>query len=307
MSKSKFAKKVQKDFLRTAHRGACVYEPENTLEAFQSAVDIGVDMIETDVRLTADEVPILAHDSHLIRLSEITDRFPDRESYLIRDFRFNELQQLQEIGVRHIQELRRGKEATRECFHHITPEEQKTYLNPDKISRILRHTYRIPSLVESLDWLQNTPSVILNLELKTYPESHPKLVFAVMDILEKMPQERLLISSFDHYALLEIKKRFPSLSTAQLNHDRVVGAAKYGAEVLQVDAIHSHIGFLEEEELIRREISECHQYELGVHVWTVDKPKSMKLLLQNGVDGIITNFPNRLNHVLAELRALTCA
>src|SRR5687767_7161395 len=50
--------------LTIAHRGYHVSEPENTLEAFAAAAALEVDGIETDVRLSADHLPVLIHDRH---------------------------------------------------------------------------------------------------------------------------------------------------------------------------------------------------------------------------------------------------
>jgi len=55
---------------RFAHRGACALAPENTLAAFQLALDLGCDWIETDVRLTADGVPVLLHDATVDRTTQ---------------------------------------------------------------------------------------------------------------------------------------------------------------------------------------------------------------------------------------------
>ena len=52
-----------------AHRGASHQAPENTLEAFQKAVDQGVDGIELDVQMTKDQVLVVAHDEQLERVS----------------------------------------------------------------------------------------------------------------------------------------------------------------------------------------------------------------------------------------------
>lgn len=54
--------------LRIAHRGASAYAQENSAESFRKAFELGSDMIEVDVRTTADNVPIIAHDSSLKRL-----------------------------------------------------------------------------------------------------------------------------------------------------------------------------------------------------------------------------------------------
>ena len=50
-----------------AHRGASAYAPENTVTAIQSAADMGIDWVELDVKLTADDVPIILHDDNLLR------------------------------------------------------------------------------------------------------------------------------------------------------------------------------------------------------------------------------------------------
>jgi len=60
------------DWLRIAHRGASGHAPENTLAAFRKAVDMGVDGIEMDVRLTSDNEVIALHDSSLNRTTDAT-------------------------------------------------------------------------------------------------------------------------------------------------------------------------------------------------------------------------------------------
>lgn len=57
----------RKPFSVVAHRGASGYEPENTLRAFRRAIDMGADMIEADVRLSKDGIPVVIHDESLDR------------------------------------------------------------------------------------------------------------------------------------------------------------------------------------------------------------------------------------------------
>jgi glycerophosphoryl diester phosphodiesterase len=57
----------RRGLIRFAHRGASALAPENTLAAFQEAFDRGCEWIETDVRLTADQVPVLLHDERVDR------------------------------------------------------------------------------------------------------------------------------------------------------------------------------------------------------------------------------------------------
>jgi glycerophosphoryl diester phosphodiesterase len=56
--------------LVVAHRGASVEHPENTLPAFEGALEAGADVVETDIRLTADGVPVVMHDAHVDRVTD---------------------------------------------------------------------------------------------------------------------------------------------------------------------------------------------------------------------------------------------
>jgi glycerophosphoryl diester phosphodiesterase len=55
-----------------AHRGASVEQPENTIEAFEAAIDAGADAVEFDVRMTADGVPVVMHDPDVSRTTDGT-------------------------------------------------------------------------------------------------------------------------------------------------------------------------------------------------------------------------------------------
>jgi len=68
------------------HRGACGYAPENTLVSIQTAADMGIDWVELDVKLTADDVPIIIHDENLMRTCNI--------DALVRDTPYSAIQEL---------------------------------------------------------------------------------------------------------------------------------------------------------------------------------------------------------------------
>ena len=58
--------------LVVAHRGASVEQPENTIEAFEAAIDAGADAVEFDVRMTADGYPVVLHDPDVSRTTDGT-------------------------------------------------------------------------------------------------------------------------------------------------------------------------------------------------------------------------------------------
>ena len=75
---------LTKDFVLISHRGGKGFGPENTLQSLQGALDFGVEMIETDVRMSADGVPVIHHSPFIglrllsrMDMEEIRQREPD--------------------------------------------------------------------------------------------------------------------------------------------------------------------------------------------------------------------------------------
>ena len=84
--------------LRIAHRGASGYETENSLAAFQKAVELNCDIIEADVRLSSDQIPFIFHDEYVDRLTNSTGRFEDFSSNEItEDLRLKNDQKIPEL------------------------------------------------------------------------------------------------------------------------------------------------------------------------------------------------------------------
>jgi glycerophosphoryl diester phosphodiesterase len=71
-----------------AHRGICDTAPENTIPAFKRAVELGADAVELDVRLTADQVPVVFHDTNLERLTSSSGPVSKLTLEQIRKIRF---------------------------------------------------------------------------------------------------------------------------------------------------------------------------------------------------------------------------
>jgi len=74
-------------FIIIAHRGASAYEPENTVKAFERAIELGADAIELDVRLSKDGIPIVLHDETLERVAGVNVRVRELPLSEIKKFR----------------------------------------------------------------------------------------------------------------------------------------------------------------------------------------------------------------------------
>jgi glycerophosphoryl diester phosphodiesterase len=128
---------AERDVLIIAHRGACGYLPEHTLEAKAFAYALGADYIEQDVVATRDDELVVVHDIHLDRVTNVAERFPDRKRadgrFYARDF------DLAEIKSLNVWERR--------------TEDGKTPVFPKRFPTELGH-FQVPTLREEIDLVQ---------------------------------------------------------------------------------------------------------------------------------------------------------
>lgn len=128
---------TEKDVLIIAHRGACGYLPEHTLEAKAFAYALGADYIEQDVVATRDDALIVLHDIHLEQVTNVAERFPERKRqdgrFYARDF------DLAEIRLLNVWERRQ--------------EDGKTAVFPKRFPTGLGN-FRVPTLAEEIALVQ---------------------------------------------------------------------------------------------------------------------------------------------------------
>ena len=188
-----------------AHRGDSFHAPENTLNAAQRGWEAGANAWELDVQLTRDGVAVVFHDETLARTTDVADRFRGdvrgQDGFRLSDFDWREVRTL-DAGSWFFDE--RGPERSAAAFGTLE------YLRRDP--RALRQTdpVRVPTLVDALaltaelDWL-------VNVEIKSFPESPPGLTKAVLEAIARTgTSSRVLLSSYDHRELA----RIPSLLSA---------------------------------------------------------------------------------------------
>lgn len=146
---------------------------------------------------------------------------------------------------------------------------------------------RIPTLEEVLELIKDWDG-ILNIEIKSSPEMDlPGIEEKIVELVRKYSlTEKIMISSFNHYSLVELKKIAPEFKTAILYSELMYEPWEYVKNV-GAFAIHPGLGSLTEEV-----IQGCAKNGVAVNVWTVNNPEHMKMLVKAGVDGIITNYPD---------------
>jgi glycerophosphoryl diester phosphodiesterase len=153
---------------------------------------------------------------------------------------------------------------------------------------------RIPTLLEVLEAVGER--LLVNIELKSRALSGARLEQAVVEVIERCALgDRVLLSSFNPFALRRIQKMAPHLATAWLYTPATQPSRGLARMISPIPylAVHPHHTLVD-----RGTLHWARQRHYRVHVWTVDDVVEMRRLIACGVDGIITNVPDRLDGVL---------
>jgi glycerophosphoryl diester phosphodiesterase len=265
--------------LNIAHRGARSLAPENTLAAARKGLEVGADMWELDIQMTADGELIVIHDSTLKRTSNVREVFPSRKPWLVHEFTLDEIRLL-DFGSWFTEQDPFGQIAA----GMVAASELTSYVQQ-----------QAPTLGEALSFtLENSWRV--NLEIKDLsanpdPDQVAKKVLALVEDLDMV--DSVLISSSNHTYLAQIRETHPHVATGVLvskPHPHPEALLRQ----LGAQAYHPRLrGFRFED------IALLHRQGCRVHVWNVNDRKTMQTLVRAGVDGIFTDFPQLLTSVLA--------
>lgn len=258
------------------HRGARGLAPENTLLAFRKALDIGVNTLELDVVVTKDQQLVVSHEPWMN-----ADICIDPEGNAI------------------------PKESEKDFnIYQMTYEEVKAYDCGSKYNSAfpeqkLESAYK-PLLKEVLNMADNISrnhgnKIRYNIELKSLPEGdevyHPKpkeFVKLVMGLLKSETKlKRVNLQSFDFRILRELHQSYPEVGLAALVYQTDMETAL--EDLGFVPEIYSPYYPLVNKDLVKA----AHEKDMKVIPWTVNDLDPMKSLLKMGVDGLITDYPDR--------------
>jgi glycerophosphoryl diester phosphodiesterase len=157
---------------------------------------------------------------------------------------------------------------------------------------------RVPTLDEVLDGFG--ARIPFNLELKQSGRGpYAGLEAETLARVERLGLlERTLFSSFFDPVLAALRERSPRARIGVLVESRAPQGWRERARRFGAEAVHFWVGLATPEA-----VAAAHGDGLAVHVYTVDEPETMRRLLDRGVDGIFTNFPDRLRALLDAERA----
>jgi glycerophosphoryl diester phosphodiesterase len=218
------------------HRGACGYEPENTLRSFRRALELGVDAVELDVYHCRSGELVVIHD-------ETVDRTTNGRGYVV------------EMSLDQLRVLDAGKGE------------------------------KVPTLAEVFDCVAGQCDV--NIELKGSSTAEP-----VAELLAEYvarfgwQYSQFSVSSFNHIELMEFHRLQPEVATGALYDGIPLGYAAF-AEPLGVRSVNLSLDFIDQ-----KFVDDAHNRGLLVYVWTVNNETDVRRMLNFGVDGLFTNYPD---------------
>lgn len=263
--------------LNIGHRGASGYAPEHTIPAYDLALEQGADYIEIDLQMTKDGVLVAMHDDTLDRTAQAPPGVPER-------FCSGPV-------------IKRTLEQIKMCdagswFNETYPQ----YANPEYAG------LKIPTLEEVFQ--RYGTGVNYYIETKN-PEAAPGMEEELLrlmqeyNLIEPAAQNwRVLIQSFSPASLQKIHALEPSLPLIQLFSSTETSQTIQA----QLDLVRTYaVGIGPSKSDVDAALVEAaHARCLDIHPYTVNETAEMEALISLGVDGMFTNFPDRLDALLGK-------
>ena len=278
------------------HRGARGLMPENTIEGFEFTLDLGVTALEFDVLVSKDNVPVITHDYQL-------------SASLTRDYNGKWIEgnspKISELTLAELKQFDVGGLDSLSIYGANYPEQEF-------LSGI-----RIPKLSELLDLacLPKGQNLYLLMEIKS--DGSLKVTKVISQILDEIRERKLsnrtVLHSFDWELLKECQRLAPEiprsflsqlpenydLSSDPASSDRTPDFSSFKTSIPR--AIANQEGQMwcpYFKDVTSEMVKEAHSLDLLVCTWTVNEIEDLENMIDAGVDGIITDYPNRAQKVL---------
>ena len=285
------------------HRGARGVMPENSMIGFEFTLSVGVSLLEFDVILTADDIPVITHNHQILGST-----FRDKKGAFLEDKKFK----ISDLTFAEIASFDIGRVNSLSVYGKRFPEQAQL----DGI--------RVPRLSELLGFV-NKPENLhahLMLEVKSDPmfeDNAQAKQILVKKIVQKIRtfnlEDRTILHSFDWELLAECQHLAPDMPTSFLtqlsNNTDGVGKDSSSAIAPDLRACEADIPDMVKKEgglfwcpyfkdVTAKSIKHAQNIGLCVVVWTVNEKIDIDKMIDFGVDAIVTDYPGRLQQLLFE-------
>lgn len=258
-----FILSTQKYFSQTlviAHRGASAYKTENSISAFDEAIKMKADYIETDVHQTSDGVVVLMHDLSVDRTCAIPKELKRSKKTLVKNLSFIEFKSLQ-------------------------------FKNTNEIP---------PSLDSAIKFINGRCKLLIELKKGNdfYPNIEKNIIDIIK--ANKAERWVDIIHSFDKKALLNVQEQKTGIKLQKLIVFKLPLSSFVFSKRINKDDLKNWQGVNVYRLFAgKRLIKKLHKQNIQVFVWTVNKKRKAQKLINRGVDGIITNKPDMVKKLVS--------
>jgi glycerophosphoryl diester phosphodiesterase len=293
------ARAHHREFDLQAHRGGIGLTVESTLKAFGKALELGVTTLELDLQITKDGREVITHDrrTNPAKCLDTSPAFPGDPEF--------------PYAGKYVKDLTFAQVRTLDCGSTRWSQYPDQELSPGA---------RMPTLAELFDLARRHRAwgIRFNIETKVEAaaphETAPREQFvqrAVREIRRSGFLSNVTVQSFDWGTLMrlrEVEPRIPLVALTQpeflrpgspwtggLNLDDFGGSVAKAVKSFGAKAL-SPVHTMTTKELV----TEARGQGLAVIPWTVDEESRMHEVIDTGIDGLITDYPDRLRKVLKE-------
>lgn len=278
-----------------AHRGGASLNPENTLKAFKDVVkNYNVEILETDIWITKDNILVLNHDAHINRMSDVELITGSTEKYNISDHTLEELRQFN-YGYNF-------KINDEYPYRDITSID-----DPNRAEVIKSNDLSITPIRELFsEFYESHPNMLFSVEIKNGGDLGIKAADILYDMLVNefnAYKNRIIIASFHNEVEQHVKKNYPDI----IRGASTKGATTFIATQLFKVNIFDNQSFaalqiplkkmginLAQKNFVKR----AHRRNIAVQYWTINEEEDMIKLIKIGCDAIMTDNPKLLNEVI---------
>ncbi|SHJ04625.1 glycerophosphoryl diester phosphodiesterase [Mesonia phycicola] len=261
------------------HRGDRGNFPENSIPAFLSALKKGVDVLEMDVVISQDNKVVVSHEPFM-----------------------SSLYMLQPNGKEITKEEELSFNLYKMPYHLIKQFDSGSKGNPNFLQQKKIKTYK-PLLSEVLDTVEDflkeekIDSIQYNIEIKSeaieYHKSQPapeEFVTLVTEVIEqKKLTNRVILQSFDPAILEILHKKYPAIQLSYLVEEKSL------EENLNLLSFTPNIFSPFYKMILNEEyVNQVKKLNMKLIPWTVNQPEAIKEMIKFQVDGIITDYPERV-------------
>ena len=277
-----FQVQAQKNFMLIGHQGARGIMPENTIPGMLKALDLGVNVLDMDVVVSKDQQVVLSHEPYFNHeISTLPNgkaiTFKEEKKYNLFKMDYEEIRKF-DVGTK---------------VHRRFPGQAKMKAYKPLLAEVIDSVEAYVKLHKLRKPIYNIETAFIRKGDGEFQPDAAVIIELIMEIVkEKKLTKRVIIQSLDLRTLQYLHQAYPKIKTSLMvdeKQDFEEGIEKLGFTPTYYSPYYVLVG--------KGLVDRCHDAGVKIIPWTVNSVKDLKYLLNLGVDGVVTDFPNIVNHL----------